>query len=70
MLRQYQGQMIPVVNAASFCGIAGQHGGHIFVHDKYTIQRDVPRVESHRGLTAPDSRALVAHVEHWLAEKP
>ena len=62
--------MIPVVNPASSCGIARQHGGLNFVHDNYTIQRDGARVESHRGLTAPDSRALVAHIERWLAGKP
>ena len=69
-LSQYQGKMILVVNAASFCGTAGQRGGLAFVHDTYTIHRDGIRVDSYRSLIAPDSRSFDGRSERWLAEKP
>ena len=62
-LSQYQGQMILVVNAASFCGFAGQHGGLKFVHNKSTLRRDGARVESYGSLTAPDTHTFDARIE-------
>ena len=37
---------------------------------KYLIDRSGSRVESYSSMTAPESGALIARIERWLAEKP
>ena len=37
---------------------------------KYLIDRSGSRVESYSSLTAPDSKKVIAQIEHLLAEKP
>jgi len=37
---------------------------------KYLTHRDGIRAGSRSSLTAPDNRALLTHIERWLAEKP